>query len=74
MAVDLMRYEVILQNGGIYVDFKWQGNRPLDNFLKYESFFIDFDNSYIRFGRPKAVGNGFMGATTNNYHLRAVLT
>ena len=43
MAADLMRYELVLKYGGIYVDFKWQGNKPLDNFLKYESFFIDFD-------------------------------
>ena len=46
----------------------------MDNFLKYESFFIDFDIDFIRFGRPKALGNGFMGATPNNYHLKAVLT
>lgn len=74
MAADLMRYEILLQRGGIYIDFKWQGNRPLDNFLKYESFFIDFDIEDIRFGRPKALGNGFMGAIPNNYHLKMVLT
>lgn len=42
MAADLMRYEFLVHHGGIYVDFKWQGNKPFDNFLKYESFFNDF--------------------------------
>lgn len=41
MAADLMRYEILLHHGGIYLDFKLQGNKPLDNFLKYESFYND---------------------------------
>ena len=45
----------------------------MNNFLKYELFFIDFDISDIRLGSPKAVGNGVLGATQNNYHFKIVL-
>lgn len=74
LAADLMRYEILVNWGGIYVDFKWQGNKPLDPFLKYESIYIDFDIKDIRFGRPKALGNGFLGGMPNSYHLKIVLT
>jgi hypothetical protein len=45
----------------------------MDNFLKYQIFFIDIDISNIRFGSPKAVGNGVMGAVPNSYYLKMVL-
>jgi len=32
------------------------------------------DISTLRFGSPKTLGNGAMGATKNNYHLKIVLT
>ena len=74
MAADILRYETILNFGGIYMDFKFEGHKPLDNFRKYELIFADTDISDIRFGSPKAVGNPFMAATSNNYHLKMTLT
>lgn len=47
--------------------------KPLDNFLKYENIFADFDVGIIRYGVPKAVGNPVMGATKNNYYLKYTL-
>ncbi len=35
MVSALMRYEIILNLGGIYLDFKFEGRKPLDSFLKY---------------------------------------
>lgn len=69
----MIRYELLYQYGGIYIDFKFEGKKPMDNFLKYQIFFIDIDISNIRFGSPKAVGNGVMGAVPNSYYLKMVL-
>ena len=73
MIADLMRVEILVQQGGIYLDYKFKGQKPMNNFLKYALFFIDFDISDIRLGSPKAVGNGVLGATQNNYHFKIVL-
>ena len=35
MAADLTRYEAVYRFGGLYVDFKMQGVKPADGFLKY---------------------------------------
>lgn len=74
MASDLFRYQIILNYGGIYIDFKFEGVQPLDNFLKYENLFPDFDNGIIRYGIPKAIGNPIIGSTKNNYYLKLLLT
>lgn len=73
MAVDLFRYEILYNYGGIYIDFKFEGLKPMDEFLKYELFFIDCDLSTWRLGSPKPVGNGVMGALPNSYHLGIML-
>lgn len=41
LLADFVRYEVLLNFGGIYFDFKTEGMKPLDPFLKYEIFFTD---------------------------------
>ena len=73
MAADLMRYELLIIYGGIYLDFKFQGHKPLDNFLKYKLLFTDLDISSVRFARPKTLGNGFLGAPPNSYFLKIAL-
>lgn len=35
MASDLIRYEAVYLYGGLYVDFKMEALKPVDNFLKY---------------------------------------
>lgn len=30
-----MRYELLYRMGGIYIDFKTEGKKPLNPFLKY---------------------------------------
>lgn len=60
--------------GGIYIDFKTEGKKPLNPFLKYEIFFIDIDYGPDHYIFPSNVGNGIMGARRNNYHLLLTLT
>ena len=59
--------------GGIYLDFKTEGLRPLDPFLKYEIFFTDTRFDQKRFP-PDQVGIPMMGAMQNNYYLKLLIT
>ena len=68
----LLRYEILVHHGGVYFDFKTEGLKKLDPFLKYENFFLDCD--YLTYKSIKWVGNGGMGAVANNYQLHFVLT
>ena len=74
MAADLFRYEIVYRLGGFYVDFKFEALKPINQFVKYEAVFIDYDVAEIRLGSPRAIGIGIMGATKNNYHLGYLLT
>ena len=60
-------------HGGLYFDFKIEGKKPLDNFLKYEAIYTDADIEWIRFGTMLAFGNPIMGATKNNFHIKKLL-
>lgn len=73
-VASLIRYETLYNHGGIYIDFKTEGKKPLDPFLKYELFFIDLDYDPTHYGNPAYAGNGIMGAIKHNYHLHLVLT
>jgi len=64
----------LYQHGGIYLDFKTEGIKPLTPFLKYELFFIDVDYDAEHYSHPANVGNGIIGAIPHNYHLRLTLT
>ena len=67
-----MRYQALYNDGGIYLDFKSEGLKPFDPFLKYEIFFANCDyTNYYRDSRY--VGNGVIGSTPHNYHLGYVL-
>lgn len=50
-----------------------EGKKPLDNFLKYEIFYLDCDIEYIRLGNPQAIGIGVMGSMKNSYHMKKLL-
>ena len=74
LAADLIRYELLYTHGGIYFDFKTEGMKPLDPFLKYEIFFTDASIRHKqRFPTPNNVGIPMMGAIQHQYHLRMVL-
>ena len=64
---------MLFRYGGIYADFKFEGKKPMDAFLKYKLFFINLDLNHLRLGSPKVLGNGVMGASPNNYHLEYII-
>jgi hypothetical protein len=74
LIADMLRYEAVYRWGGIYIDFKMEGLKPMDNFLKYEIFFIDSDITELRYFSPKVFGIGIFGAVSNSYYLRTILT
>ena len=55
-VASLIRYEAMYNHGGIYFDFKTEGLKPLDPFLKYEIFFTDGALHKRRFPTPTDVG------------------
>ena len=69
----LMKYEILFNHGGIHLDFKVEGVKKLDPFLKYEIFFDDCDLTYS-YKEIGWVGNGAAGSISNNYHLHFILT
>ena len=67
----LIRYEALFHHGGVYFDFKAEGSKKLDPFLKYEIFFDDCD--YVQYKNIDWVGNGGIGSVPNNHHFLYVL-
>ncbi len=51
-----------------------EGAKPMDDFLKYEVFFLDCDISELRFLKPKVIGIGIFGAVRNSYYIKTILT
>ena len=56
------------------MDFKIEGSKSLEPFLKYEIFFPDADYEKTHYGDPKFVGNPIIGAMPKSYYLHFVLT
>jgi mannosyltransferase OCH1-like enzyme len=73
MAADLIRYEIVYNFGGLYIDFKFEGLRPADALLKYESIFLDIEKSKLRFRPVHALGVGVIGSVQNNYYLKILM-
>ena len=65
-VTDYARLKIINDNGGIYLDTDVELLKPLDKFLKYDSFFGYEDKKHI------ATGLGF-GSIKNNPILRALM-
>lgn len=68
-----MRYQILCKYGGLYIDFKVEGKKPLDKFLKYQAIYINADIKWTRFGKLLSFGNGIMGASLNNFHMKKLL-
>ena len=62
---DFLRYFILKENGGIYVDTDFECLRPFDYFLKYD-LFTGFEASEI-------ISNGLIGSKTNNPIFDALL-
>lgn len=51
-----MSYEVLYNEGGIYLSLYAEAKKSLDPFLKYELLFAGFYNSYGSYDSPWSVG------------------
>ena len=60
---DILRYEVLLNEGGFYIDADSKCLEPLDDFFVDNDSFCCWENEYVRTG---LMANGFLGATKNN--------
>lgn len=69
-VADLMRYEILYKEGGVYVDADSVCLRPLDDWLLEAEMFACWTNE---FDRKRLVSNGFLGTVRANPFLRFVI-
>ena len=60
---DILRYELLFDHGGVFVDADAECIHPLDDFFADNDSFCCWENEYIRTG---LMSNGYLGATQNN--------
>ncbi len=69
-VADLMRYEILYEHGGVYVDADSFCLRPLDDWLLESEAFA----CWVRFlARDRLVNNAFLGSIPKNDFLRFVI-
>jgi mannosyltransferase OCH1-like enzyme len=64
-VADLMRYEILYREGGVYVDADSFSLRPLDSWLLENEMFACWENT-LAVGRAKLVSNAFLGSVPEN--------
>src|SRR5262249_46230600 len=72
-AADLMRYEILYREGGVYVDADSFSIRPLDNWLLQSEMFACWENT-LATGRARLVSNAFLGSEPNNPFLHYLIS
>jgi len=60
---DILRYEILFNEGGFYIDADSKALEPLDDFLLDNDSFCCWENEYTRTG---LMANGYLGATKDN--------
>jgi len=70
---DLMRLEIICNNGGYYFDTTFEILKPMYNLLNKKEFTFVGCNELPRFKNVSILSNSFFGATKNNPILRRLL-
>lgn len=69
-----MSYEILYNEGGIYLSMRAEGRKSLSPFLKYELFFAGFYNPTGHYGpNPLSVSREVIGARKHSYHLKLAL-
>jgi mannosyltransferase OCH1-like enzyme len=71
-VADLMRYEVLYREGGVYVDADSFSLRPLDGWLLQSEMFACWEST-LGTGRTRLVSNAFLGSEPNNPFLRYLI-
>ncbi len=69
-VADLMRYEILYREGGVYVDADARCLRPLDDWLLENEMFACWDYTLAK---RKLVNNAFMGSVPRNPFLAYVI-
>lgn len=69
-VADLMRYEILHREGGVYVDADSRCVRPLDDWLLASEFFACWEDTL---GRERRVNNAFIGTKPGNEFLLFVV-
>ncbi|MDX2265758.1 MAG: glycosyltransferase [Hyphomicrobiales bacterium] len=69
-VADLMRYEILYENGGVYVDADSVCLRPLDDWLLESEMFACWTNE---FQSTPLIANGFLGTVRRNPFLARVI-
>lgn len=62
-VADLMRYEILFEEGGIYVDADSICLRPLDSLILEHDPFACWENEVVQ---PGLISNGFLGSSPKN--------
>jgi hypothetical protein len=71
-VADLMRYEILYREGGVYVDADSFSIRPLDDWLLQSEMFACWENT-LATGRARLVSNAFLGSMPQNPFLRYLI-
>ncbi len=71
-VADLMRYEILYREGGVYVDADSFSMRPLDSWLLENEMFACWENT-LAVGRARLVSNAFLGSVQGNPFLRYLI-
>jgi hypothetical protein len=67
---DVLRYEILMKYGGIYIDADCEPLRPLDDFLLESDFFSCYANEKLRGDR---LANGIIGCVKNHFIMRKMV-
>jgi mannosyltransferase OCH1-like enzyme len=60
---DILRYEILFNEGGFYIDADAECTKPLDDFFLDNDSFCCWENEYTRTG---LMANGYLGAIKGN--------
>jgi inositol phosphorylceramide mannosyltransferase catalytic subunit len=69
-VADLMRYEILFEHGGVYVDADSISVRPLDAWLRVPGMFVVWESEQHR---PGLVANTFIGSMAQHPALAAII-
>lgn len=67
---DILRYEILYQFGGFFIDADSECISPLDDFLLDNDSFCCWENEKVR---PNLMANGYLAATKNNSLMAGLL-
>ena len=67
---DVVRYEILYEYGGFFIDADAKCLRPLDDFLCENDSFSVFENENIRTG---LIANGYLATSEKNYLMKMMI-